>query len=720
MSKLRIYFLFSLLFYSVQLSAQEVKNIDDIVLTKNPENNKWGYIDRKHTKNIWSAATSAVTGLLGDKKQIAEGDWIIPPQYDRASKKFSGNLSAVLLNGKVGYIDRANRFLIAPQYEEIDKLYGFKFGLSAVKKDGKYGYIDKGGNMIIPPTFEWADNFNDNMLASVKKEGKYGAIDIMGNLVVPYKYKLEEAMTTVPLSNKEYRQAAKEVRSKKEQGVFDEYFQRLDSVSYAINLLINDSTYRPPMPDDDLYIKSSGDSIGLVREEKDSVWIVHPYYASIDDWGNGWILLGKHDDTWGIADYYGRIVVPCRYHYIEYQPDAEIFIVRKDSLFGFYSREGILQAPTCFNAIDSFIDRKANVWIEGEMGWVDVKGRVEDGFLDRICANGIRMEQTGELRSARRIYNRILMLDPGYALAYNNLGIMDMNAEEYKDGMKKLKLAHDLDPENEMIAENLQQAKKDRSDRRWNRVMKGFEVAATVVDVAATTYNTVEAVKGSGNRIDIGNGTYVSNHESDDEGNSGYSNSELAQEKQKLQQLYIEKERLLRQRQAMHQQISREGVQNTKRAGTSLRMNHGQVRAGQGNYGRGVAERNARKMSDNKVELRNIEARIARCQARIRELEGGGEISSSAGSHPVPSSGKNSMTGADQYNLNTDSNTYMDCYNALLSMKNRNGLYTNATSSEINRARQEKQQLMKTIRQRWESKGKKIGNSNTWAMENWR
>ena len=722
---MRILLFFCLFFCSVQLSAQEVKNIDDIVLAKNPLDKKWGYVNKEHKRNIWSTATSAVTDVLGLKKKADHIDWTIPPQYDRASKKFSGNLSAVLLNGKIGYIDKKNRFIIEPQYEEIDKLFGFKYGLSVVKKNGKYGYIDKGGNMVIPPTFEWADNFNDNMLASVREGGKYGAIDIMGNLVVPYKYKLEEAMTTVPISNKEYRQAAKDAKSKKEQGAFDEYFQRLDSVSHTVNRLISDSTYVPPLPDYDLYIKVVGDSIGLVREEGDSTWLLNPCYTSIDDWGNGLMLLGKKNDMWGMADYYGRIVVPCDYNYIEYESDAEVFIVREDSLFGFYSRQGILQVPTCFDAIDSFIERKANVWIEGEMGWVDTEGRLQEGFLDRIYNGGVRMEQAGKLRSARRIYGRILTLEPDYALVYNNLGIMDINIEEYKEGMKKLKLAHDLDPDNEIIAENLKQARKDRSERRWNRVMKGFEVAATVVDVAATTYNTVEAVKGNGNNIDINGSAGFSGNDSNDYGAGSYGGgSELIQEKQKLQQLYAEKERLLRQRGTMHQQISRQGVQNTKRAGTSLKMNHGQVRPGQGNYGRGVAERNSRQMSDNKVELKNIDSKIARCQARIRELERGEEPgsvrSSSTGSSNKGTNREETMTGADQYNFNTDSNTYMNCYNELLSMKNRNGLYSNATLSEISRARQDKQQIMKRIRQRWEGKGKKIGNSDTWAMENWR
>lgn len=83
------------------------------------------------------------------------------------------------------------------------------------------------------------------------------------------------------------------------------------------------------------------------------------------------------------------------------------------------------------------------------------------------------------------------------------------------------------------------------------------------------------------------------------------------------------------------------------------------------------------------------------------------------------SSGKGISTGADQFNYNTDSNTYMKHYDELMSMKNRNGLYTNSTYSEINNARKSRQAAMKQIRERWAAKGKNMGNSNTIAMESW-
>ena len=51
------------------------------------------------------------------------------------------------------------------------------------------------------------------MLATIKQDGKFGAINLRGEIVVPCKYILEEAMISVPISNKVYRQ--KQERSEK-------------------------------------------------------------------------------------------------------------------------------------------------------------------------------------------------------------------------------------------------------------------------------------------------------------------------------------------------------------------------------------------------------------------------------------------------------------------------------------------------------------------------
>ena len=75
--------------------------------------------------------------------QDYEINWLISPQYEGVTKRFTEKLAGVVLGGKVGFIDIHNRFIIKPQFENADDIHGFNLGLSAVKKNGKFGFINK-------------------------------------------------------------------------------------------------------------------------------------------------------------------------------------------------------------------------------------------------------------------------------------------------------------------------------------------------------------------------------------------------------------------------------------------------------------------------------------------------------------------------------------------------------------------------------------------------
>ena len=64
------------------------------------------------------------------------------------------------------------------------------------------------------------------MLATIKQDGKFGAINLRGEIVVPCKYILEEAMISVPISNKVYRQKQEEMKNAKGNGDFDDLLDK--------------------------------------------------------------------------------------------------------------------------------------------------------------------------------------------------------------------------------------------------------------------------------------------------------------------------------------------------------------------------------------------------------------------------------------------------------------------------------------------------------------
>lgn len=718
---------------------------NEIVPWNNPITERFGYANsvRKNNSTRWTVPNSLIRtdlvevwgvggSLIFNKKSVRYVDWAIPAQYERVSREFSEGLSGVVLNGRMGFIDRHNRFLIPPRFEETEELHGFSQGLAAIRIGGKYGFINKRGEIVIEPIYEWADNFRDNLLASVKMDGKFGAIDLTGQLVVPCEYKLEEAMINIPISNKAYRNAAKEVEAKKENGEYAPTLNAIQEAANEIDALIGDPAYLPPIPEREYLIQMDNDSLGVTVEEADSiVWILRPEYTDIQVISEGLMLVERQDSLLGVADHFGRIVLPCDYQDIEYQDSLHLFITQEDSLYGLFDENGIELLPTRLDAIEDFTDGKANVWMNGQQGWVDTRGDIQEGFLDNVYQSAVTLEEAGATPQARLLYERILDINPGYALAYNNLGILELNAENYGLGIKKLKLANQLDPDNEMIAENYEQAKKDRKERRWNRVMKGLETAQVVLGVAATTYNTVEAVKGTNNFVDVDavvSGTASPEATSSDMAympTASYNpnSSELAREQEKLQQLQLRRQAVVNRRNAALHESSREGLSRTQRAGTSLRLNRGQVRPGQGNYGRGVAERRSYEFSSYTSELKRIDRQIAASRQRIRALQDGGSSSDYASSARTSADRSSEQKGirnmSDQHNFNTDKTTYFNAYTDLCAMRDHSGSYRTSTISEINNARREKQALMKHIRERWEAKGESIGNSETIAMENW-
>lgn len=83
-------------------------------------------------------------------------------------------------NGKYGYIDRAGKVVIAPQYENT---MGFNEGLAATKSGGKYGFIDTKGNWVIKPQYDFAYIFMDGA-AMVKVGKQYAWIDRDGKQII--------------------------------------------------------------------------------------------------------------------------------------------------------------------------------------------------------------------------------------------------------------------------------------------------------------------------------------------------------------------------------------------------------------------------------------------------------------------------------------------------------------------------------------------------------
>ena len=439
---------------------------NDVLDLKDPVLGKWGFASKQQNRksalkgvkkfavSLGKIGSSVMT--KGDSESI---DWVIPPQYDAVSADFSERLAAVEVDGKVGYIDVYNRFIIEPQYQPVKKLEGFNLGLSTVKIGEKYGFINKKGETIIPAQYDYAENFNDNMLATIKMEGKFGAIDLFGNIVVPCKYSLEATMTTVPISNKVYKHVSDSIKKELLNLSYSKILSELKACTEEVDKRISDSLWIQPL-------------------ETTTV---------------------NKDNTKGIKDNYGRMIIPCQFSNIDYDATNHLYVVKGAwQKLGLYSYKGDCIFHPVFNSMSAFNEGFSTATVEGIEGTIGSDGWVDPAFMDNICNEGLRHDTEGNVDKAQTLYECILNIDPNHVMALNNLAIIDINNKDYNKGMRKLKIAHKIAPDNELISENLHTAKKNRNQRRWNRITTGLEIAAAVISLGAMTYSTVSGASSSG------------------------------------------------------------------------------------------------------------------------------------------------------------------------------------------------------------------------------
>ena len=493
-------FTLGILFFVLDINAQITKQLE---AKKDKITQLWGYENTGEQEYWWKEAHSQ--GKSESMMNMGmETEWVIPCQYTRASKEFTEGLAGVEIGGKVGFVDKNNRFIIAPQFEPVDKLKGFSLGLAAVKLNGKFGYINKKGDFIIPPIFDYADNFEEDYLATVKMGNKFGAIDLKGDTVVPCRYLAEEAMKFLPFKNKEYRAAVKMAETRFDDGYYDCVVKSVNEVAEGVNNLIRDSAYVPAMQYT-VIVKHKGDLKGLGVQDKDSIWILTPNFREILPVCDGYYCVQDSAMQWGVVDSYGRIILPCKFEKVEYQPEPKLFIVTsspyklRDRSFGkrvgLYNHIGALVLPLVFEQISSFEGNVAEACIDNVCGQVDKYGQVSSEFIDKLL--GAANTKSGLDYTYYML--RLIGLHPSCAQIHNDFAVMQLQRELYKEGIKRLKLAHDLDPKNEQIAENLKISKSERKERRLNRVIKALEVSGQVINVASATYATVSGNTGASN-----------------------------------------------------------------------------------------------------------------------------------------------------------------------------------------------------------------------------
>jgi hypothetical protein len=138
---------------------------------------------------VWLSAGSVTDDKVEGFGYIdTRGTTVIPPRF-REAGPFKDGLAPVVTAGKLGFIDRAGKLAIPPQYDRVrnpgvrTEWPTFSEGIAPVKIGTQYGFIDKTGRTAIEPRFESAACFSDG-LAAVTVAGLTGFIDRQGHMVI--------------------------------------------------------------------------------------------------------------------------------------------------------------------------------------------------------------------------------------------------------------------------------------------------------------------------------------------------------------------------------------------------------------------------------------------------------------------------------------------------------------------------------------------------------
>ncbi len=152
------------------------------------DGDEWIYIDKTGAQAIegrfvsvkdFDEGRAVVETETGFGLIDLDGRWIIEPQYEDLDWDSVHNVSIVTRDGLSGMMNRAGEPVTELAYDQI---LGGKEGLFAVRQGKRYGFLNKEGSMVIAPQFDDALGFRDGQ-ARVRMGGEYFVIDPEGDII---------------------------------------------------------------------------------------------------------------------------------------------------------------------------------------------------------------------------------------------------------------------------------------------------------------------------------------------------------------------------------------------------------------------------------------------------------------------------------------------------------------------------------------------------------
>jgi serine/threonine protein kinase len=278
--------------------------------------------DLPRSEDDRAAAIASFNILLQEAKPPTYGV-VISPQFEMV-RDFSEGLAAVVVNQKLGYINKSGKMVIPPELE-FDLIsffregtYQFSEGLARMSIDHKWGYINANGRLTIKPRFDGAGTFTEG-LARVEVGHRYGYIDHSGNFVVPPKFESAAPQFCEGLAGVE--------------------------INHRYGYI---------------------DKMGKV--------IIMPQFDTADEFGEGLARITL-DGKYGFINKTGEVVIPAQFD-VAHTFEEELARVRIDGKYGYIDHSGKVVIPPEFDDTFSFSEGLALVRNHNRYGFIDKSGKM--------------------------------------------------------------------------------------------------------------------------------------------------------------------------------------------------------------------------------------------------------------------------------------------------------------------------------------------------------
>ncbi|MEM7575539.1 MAG: WG repeat-containing protein [Bacteroidota bacterium] len=272
-----------------------------------------------------------------------EGAWVLRPRYPRIDPFQANGRARVRLTGnpeRYGIIDTNGRLLTTKAYRSIEV---FSDGLALVQDQNGYGFIDASGQEVIACQLGPTRSFSEG-LAVFQEFGRCGYIDQQGREVVPPRYSncldfngglavVYQTMSNAGLIDQSgaevvepslnrllHFQEGRGLVKDRERGY---YF-------VAQNASLYDGYYDYARPYQfGVAIVGQQDGVGLINHK--GIPLIRPKYAAISDFSNG-LATVRVDQLYGLADADGRLILPVAYDYLAPASDQSLRVERGNAL----------------------------------------------------------------------------------------------------------------------------------------------------------------------------------------------------------------------------------------------------------------------------------------------------------------------------------------------------------------------------------------------------